>query len=423
MNLKAYPKSTLQSFGIVGLVFVAMILFYPVQIALNDSIGLSPSFLIYYILAMGAPLMLMHFLKKKEEGSVKYLLKPNNIGVVLLLIVGTIALQWGVTSPIGTSIPMPEMFKQIFREMAEQMNDGYGLLTVAVMAPFFEEFIFRGVMLDGLLKRKSTWAAILIIAALFGLVHLNPWQFVAAMIIGTFAGWVYSRTKSLIYCMIIHFVNNFTASVFMYFNKDAASMDVELHEMYGGMTNMYVIIAASIVIAAICISMLNKHMKMKAADENSFQNLEIDKVEWLEGYQPSNKMKILRNIAAVVIGLVIGSIVNMYIIKLNGVLVPLPEGTDPNDMDSLQANMGQFSLLNYLVVFLAHSFGTLTGALVAGLIGASNKVILMYIIAFAFMVGGIIMVILLPTPIWFAFVDLAFSYIPVAWLVAKTVKK
>ena len=274
MNLKAYPKSTLQSFGIVGLVFVAMILFYPVQTALNDSIGLSPSFLIYYTLAMGAPLLLLHFLKKKEEGTVKYLMKPKDSAVVLLLIVATVALQWGVTSPIGTSIPMPEMFKEMFREMAEQMNNGYGLLAVAVMAPFFEEFIFRGVMLDGLLKRKSTWAAILISAALFGLVHLNPWQFVAAMVIGTFAGWVYARTRSLIYCMIIHFTNNFGASVVMYFNEDAASMDAELQEMYGGVTNMYVIIAASIIIAAVCISMLNKRMKMEVANDDPFQKVE-----------------------------------------------------------------------------------------------------------------------------------------------------
>jgi hypothetical protein len=47
----------------------------------------------------------------------------------------------------------------------------------------------------------------------------------------------------------------------------------------------------------------------------------------------------------------------------------------------------------------------------------------MYIIAFAFMLGGISMIIMLPTPIWFAFADLAFAYIPIAWLAAKTVKK
>ena len=281
MNLKAYPKSTLQSFGIVGLVFVGMILFYPIQVWLNDLIGISPSFLVYYILAMGAPLLLMHFLKEKEQGlgTVKYLLKPNDIGVVLLLVVATLALQWGVTSPISSSIPMPDAFKEIVKRLSEQMNDGYGLISVAIMAPFFEEFIFRGVMLDGLLKRKSTWKAILISAALFGFVHLNPWQFIAAMIIGTFAGWVYSRTRSLIYCMIIHFANNFTAAMFMYFDEDAASVDMELHEMYGGTTNMYIIIAVSIVVAAVCISMLNKRMKMEVEIEEPLLEVQADTLD------------------------------------------------------------------------------------------------------------------------------------------------
>jgi len=278
MNLKAYPKSTLQSFGIVGLVFAGMILFYPVQHWLNELVGISPSFLVYYVLAMAAPLLLLHFLKKKEEGTVKYLLKPKDIGVVLLLVITTIALQWGVTGPIGYSIPMPEMFQKIFRDLAEQMNDGYGLISIAIMAPFFEEFIFRGVMLDGLLKRKSTWTAILISAALFGLVHLNPWQFVTAMIIGTLAGWVYSRTKSLIYCMIIHFANNFTASIFMFLDPDSTSMDEELHEMYGGFANMYVIVAASIVLAAVCIYMLNKRMKMEVAIETPVLEMQEDTV-------------------------------------------------------------------------------------------------------------------------------------------------
>jgi membrane protease YdiL (CAAX protease family) len=276
MNLRAYPKNTLQSFGIVGLVFSGMILFYPVQHWLNDLMGISPSFLVYYVLAMAAPLYLLHFLKKKEEETVTYLLKPKDIGVVLILVVATVALQWGVTGPIGYSIPMPEMFQKIFRDLAEQLNDGYGLISIAIMAPFFEEFIFRGIMLDGLLKKKSTWTAILISAALFGLVHLNPWQFVTAMIIGTFAGWVYSRTKSLIYCIIIHFANNFTASIFMFLDPDSMAIDEDLHEMYGGSTNMYVIVTASIVIAAVCIYVLNKRMKMEVEIETPMLEIQED---------------------------------------------------------------------------------------------------------------------------------------------------
>ncbi len=39
------------------------------------------------------------------------------------------------------------------------------------------------------------------------------------------------------------------------------------------------------------------------------------------------------------------------------------------------------------------------------------------------MLGGIAIVIRLTSVLWFAFADLAFAYIPIAWLTAKFVKK
>ncbi|MFT6947123.1 MAG: hypothetical protein ACJARP_001546 [Vicingaceae bacterium] len=90
----------------------------------------------------------------------------------------------------------------------------------------------------------------------------------------------------------------------------------------------------------------------------------------------TNPIKILRNIGAVVIGLVIGSIVTLFLIKLNGTVISLPEGMNPDDMASLQANNGKFTLLTYLVVFLTHSFGTAAGAIVAGATAVKNKAIL-----------------------------------------------
>ena len=119
----------------------------------------------------------------------------------------------------------------------------------------------------------------------------------------------------------------------------------------------------------------------------------------------------------------IGSIVIVHLIKLNGTLVSLPEGMNPSDMDSLQANMGKFKLLNYLVMFLAHSLGTLAGSIVAGAIAVSDRAIFINIVAFLFLLCGIAMVIMLPSPLWFAFTDLTFAYILVAWLAAKFAKK
>jgi hypothetical protein len=73
---------------------------------------------------------------------------------------------------------------------------------------------------------------------------------------------------------------------------------------------------------------------------------------------------------------VIGCIVTLFLIKLNSTVIPLPEGMNPEDMASLQANTVKFTLLTYLVVFLTHSFGTVARAIVAGVIAVKNKAIL-----------------------------------------------
>ncbi len=134
-------------------------------------------------------------------------------------------------------------------------------------------------------------------------------------------------------------------------------------------------------------------------------------------------MKILRNIAGILIGLAIGGFLNLQLISLNGTVVPLPEGVNPLDTESIKAGMHLFSPMNYLVVFAAHALGTLVGAIIAGFIAQSGKLIFCYVVGGVFLLGGISMVIMLPTPLWFAAVDLLFAYIPMAWIAAKMVEK
>lgn len=71
-----------------------------------------------------------------------------------------------------------------------------------------EKFLFRGLILRGLLAKVSPVNAIVISALLFSLMHLNPWQMPTAFIIGLILGWVYLRTRSLTLCMVGHGFNN-----------------------------------------------------------------------------------------------------------------------------------------------------------------------------------------------------------------------
>lgn len=129
-----------------------------------------------------------------------------------------------------------------------------------------------------------------------------------------------------------------------------------------------------------------------------------------------NMNPILKNILAVVAGIVIGAAVNMLIISISGSLVPLPEGVDPNDMESIKANMHRYETMHFIMPFLAHALGTLVGAFVAAKIAANRKRIFALLIGGVFLIGGIMMVVELPSPTWFNALDLVVAYFPMGWL-------
>ena len=275
MKNKAFPSGK-QSIAVAAFCIFAMFIFYPINSILNDLVGESISFLIYYILTMGSTYVIFYLLKKKNEGAINMRLIPKNILVVFLLIVSTLCIQWSLTMPLGDLIPMPDSIKEVFIELFLKMNNIYGLITVAIAAPILEELVFRGIILDGLLKRRSPLSAILISSFLFGFVHLNPWQFIAAMILGMFIGWVYYRTKNLFYCILIHFTNNFAASVTSIGETDTSILDMELVEMYGGETNMMIIIPLCLVLAGSCIYVLHKRMQNEELVDPSDYRINTD---------------------------------------------------------------------------------------------------------------------------------------------------
>lgn len=132
---------------------------------------------------------------------------------------------------------------------------------------------------------------------------------------------------------------------------------------------------------------------------------------------------ILRNILAVIVGLFVGSVVNMSIILVSGSIIPPPNGADNTTMEGLQATMHLFEPKHFLFPFLAHALGTLAGSLTTVLIAANHKTKLALVIGGFFLLGGIVSVCSLPSPIWFTIVDLVFAYIPMTYLALKLVAK
>lgn len=125
---------------------------------------------------------------------------------------------------------------------------------------------------------------------------------------------------------------------------------------------------------------------------------------------------ILRNILAVILGLVLGSLVNGALITISGHVIPPPEGVDVTTEEGLKAGMHLFKPINFLFPFLAHALGTLAGAFVASKIAANRKLLFAMVIGLAFFIGGIMTIFMLPSPTWFSIVDATLAYFPMAYL-------
>lgn len=126
--------------------------------------------------------------------------------------------------------------------------------------------------------------------------------------------------------------------------------------------------------------------------------------------------KFFRVLLAVVLGLVVGSVVNMGLIMVSGKVIPPPAGADVTTMEGLKASLHLFEAKHFVFPFLAHALGTLFGAFVATLIAPGKSAIPAYIVGGLFLLGGIANVVMLPAPVWFSAVDLLFAYLPAAWL-------
>lgn len=126
--------------------------------------------------------------------------------------------------------------------------------------------------------------------------------------------------------------------------------------------------------------------------------------------------KFFRVLLAVVVGLVLGSIVNMSLITVSGRVIPPPAGADVTSMEGLKASLHLFEARHFIFPFLAHALGTLVGALVACWLAPGKSPVPAYIVGGLFLVGGIANSFLLPAPTWFVAVDLLLAYLPAAWL-------
>lgn len=132
---------------------------------------------------------------------------------------------------------------------------------------------------------------------------------------------------------------------------------------------------------------------------------------------------IARNALALIIGIIIGSVVNMAFVQLGPLIIPLPDGADVSTMEGVKKSMDLFQPANFLFPFLAHAVGTLTGAFITAKLAFSYRKKLGMAVSGFFLVGGITAASMIGGPGWFNAADLILAYIPMGWLGVKMALK
>jgi Predicted metal-dependent membrane protease len=236
-------------FAVLGWFLVGMIIASLVTMPMMLSgMELSYSMLIMYPLQFIAVMMFAKYQSSKNSTFERgYKLDSDHFGSKGGLFLGVLAavatLAASLMLEVVNSI-LPEMTGELMKRMEELLNGPLWitLLSVSIFAPFFEEWMCRGIILRGLLNyvHKPTdlsdrpgrgmhpALAIAISALFFAAIHGNIWQGVTAFVIGSLFGYVYYRTGSLKLTMLMHCVNNTFSVLLSHFGstelKDAKSL-------------------------------------------------------------------------------------------------------------------------------------------------------------------------------------------------------
>jgi len=167
----------------------------------------------FIISIVGYPILIIILLKyySKYDYNNEFITKTNInfklYGAVFLFFLGYWIINYFTIIQIANMFTNTENFKK-FHNALSISNPLLLLITISIIAPIFEETIYRGIILEGLLKKYNYKIAIFFSALIFSIAHGNIPQSINAFFSGLFIGYLYHKTHSLKLCIFAHILNN-----------------------------------------------------------------------------------------------------------------------------------------------------------------------------------------------------------------------
>lgn len=230
-NIQPYPNIRQAFWLLIYLELIMLALFVVVEgigyAAGLELIGQASITILIYLTAF----LLALFIGTRRAGkSLRQLfpirpVRPALLLSMLVTLVGAVFLISEVNNIIVYFFPMPEwLVEGRLRLIGAQGSFLIFFFLVAVLAPVAEEGLFRGLILGGFLKRYGVRKAMVASAILFAVFHLDPWSFFTTGALGLLFAWWFTRTRSLLPCILGHAIYNGVPSLLIFLLDDAESL-------------------------------------------------------------------------------------------------------------------------------------------------------------------------------------------------------
>lgn len=136
------------------------------------------------------------------------------------------------------------------------------LFMIAMFGPFSEEFVFRGVVLNGYKRSSSVFLSIICSALLFGLMHMNFNQAIYATAMGIMFALVVEATGSLWSSVIAHMLFNVPSVFTIYLQPEESAEMVLTNE------DLLMVIGPYMIAAVVCTALAGCVLVWLAKNEN-----------------------------------------------------------------------------------------------------------------------------------------------------------
>lgn len=222
MDTKAYKKD-FSSIGIRMLISTVIILALQIGVQAlaltlfpqwqdNFTILLTVTMLPLYLL--GFPIAFLLMRNKEVPAIEKHSMTPGQLVITFLMLYGIMIIGnligLAITAGIGVLKGAP--VQNALLNVVTGGNLWVTAIFTVLCAPVYEEFLFRKLICDKVIK-YGEGCAVVTSGLVFGLFHMNFNQFFYAFFLGCFLAFLYVKTGNLKYTILLHMIINFFGSV------------------------------------------------------------------------------------------------------------------------------------------------------------------------------------------------------------------